>query len=146
MGVGGIGGGAGHIGAAQSTRSASALSNLGGAAFGALMDVGTVAAGALGGPSAASAVGSLRSLGGSSLNPGSGSTSSIVEGAVGDINANKQNSLNSMADQSKTDQSFQADLFQLQSAMNSQSQTNNMISGMQKARHDSMMATIRNIQ
>jgi len=122
------------------------LSNIGGAAFDTLMNVGTVAAGAFGGPAAASAVSSFRAPVSSALNPSSGSAHNIVDGAVSDINTNKQNSLNSMADQSKADQSFQAELFQLQSAMNSQSQTNNMISGMQKARHDSMMATIQNIR
>jgi hypothetical protein len=35
-------------------------------------------------------------------------------------------------------------LFQLQQAINSQSQTHNTITNMQKARHDAMMATIQN--
>lgn len=34
--------------------------------------------------------------------------------------------------------------FQLQHAINTQSQTNNLVANMQKARHDAMMATIQN--
>jgi hypothetical protein len=37
-----------------------------------------------------------------------------------------------------------AALFQLQMAMNAQSQTNNLITNVQKAKHDAMMATIQN--
>jgi hypothetical protein len=35
-------------------------------------------------------------------------------------------------------------MFRLQNAINTQSQTNNLISNMQKARHDAAMATIQN--
>lgn len=141
MSVGGIGGGPGHIGAAQSTRTSNMLGNIGSAAFDTLVGGASMAAGAFGGPAAASVVNSFR---------GAASTSGGADGAVGEMEAHaKDYSNNQMDDAAKAHMdatSQQAQLIRLQASMNLMSQTNNTISGMQKARHDAMMATIQNIR
>lgn len=143
MGVGGIGPGVGHLGAAQSTRSANMAASIGSTAFNTLMNVGTAAAGAFGGPAAASAVSSFRGAVSDGISQ-TGDQNAAVGQAVGDIQSQNKSNLSSAVNEQAEGQAFQLSMFRLQSAINSQSQTNNTISNMQKARHDAVMATIQN--
>lgn len=59
----GIGASEGHLGVSASTRTAQTTQTIGGTAFEVGVTGGQIAAGAFGGPGAASAVGSLRGLG-----------------------------------------------------------------------------------
>lgn len=142
MSIGGISGGGGHIGAAESTRRANTLSSIGSTAFNTLVSAGSVAAGAFGGPAAASAVSSMRGLAGGAS--GGTDIDSQVANISEDITNNTNGALGAEGQRSQEDFSRQLALFSLQRSVNSQSQTANMIANMQKARHDAMMATIQN--
>ncbi|MFC1705324.1 hypothetical protein ACFL59_00700 [Planctomycetota bacterium] len=133
MSVGGIGGG--HVGATSQSRASDMLGSFGDAAFDTFMDGATLAAGTMGGPAASSAMSSLRG--------GSGS-GSAVDTAVGTISDRTDSKLGQIGGDADKAQDRQEDFFRLQFAINTQSQTNNMLTNMQKARHDAMIATIQN--
>lgn len=146
MSVGGISGGGGHIGAASSTRTANTLSNVGSAAFNTLVTAGSVAAGAFGGPAAAGAVNSLRGLSSGGGFGGTAGSGGEIAAATGEIASQNKANLGAAASENTAAQAFQVDLFRLQNSINMQSQTNNMITNMQKARHDAAMAAIQNVR
>lgn len=100
----------------DTTRQAALLKTIGNSNLELLATAATVASGAFGGPAASSAVSSLRGL------------SYLVSGGS-DLHDG---------------QDFRLELFRLQSAVNTQSQTNKTITNLQKVRHDAMMATIQN--
>ncbi|MHC4832151.1 MAG: hypothetical protein ACYTFT_17665 [Planctomycetota bacterium] len=140
-------GGIGHIGAAQSTRTNNTLSNIGAAAFDTVMSGATIAASAFGGPAAASAVSSFRNLAGSAVGSSGGSGGGSEIGQIqGDIQAQNKSNIADAGRQQLDAQSTQLQMFQLQSAVNTMSQTNTTMANMQKARHDAMMATVQAIR
>jgi hypothetical protein len=135
----------GHIGASQASRTASTMKAVGGAAFNVIANVGTAAAGVAGGPlagaAASAAMAGLRGIGGSGGGSGGG-------GKIDQI----VNQTNSNVDEVKTQAGQQAsqahidsmELFRLQQAMNAQSQSFNMLTNMQKQKHDAAQAAIQN--
>ena len=136
MSVGGIGGY--HVGQTGGDRVGNIASSIGNMAFNAMMDAGTVAAGAIGGPAASAAMSSLR---GGASGGGSGSAIDNIAANVGDA-TNSQ--ISKAGDDAMAGQNRQVEFMRLQMSVNEMSQANTLVANMQKARHDAMMATIQN--
>ena len=147
MGVNSLGGPS-NIGASSATQRASTLNSIGSTLFSAALTGGSIAAGAFGGPAAGSAVSSFGSaIGGSafgSSNLSGGGANDEIGQITGQIGDDRQSTLVVAGQEAVEGQSDTADLMRLQQAINLQSQTNTMITNMQKARHDAQMATIQN--
>ncbi len=159
MGVGGIGPSEGHLGVSASTRNAQTARSVGGAAFEIGVTGGQIAAGAFGGPGAASAVGSLRGLG-SAIGGGGGGFGGLSGGSTGTfgesasanqsvadaLNAKTQSTLAEQAKLQEAGFSQQVALFQLQQAVNRDSEQFQSLTNAQKAKHDALTSAVNNLR